>query len=194
MYVDASAAQVHIITTATRTRIVLALFEVANSKQTIIISHGNASDLGYMMPILSMISKQLQVNVVGYDYSGYGACTGTPTDRQTYIDIEDVFKWSLKRFFEPDHQFILYGQSVGSGPSCFLASHRRYANRIAGLILHSPIMSGLRVLTETRGILACFDIYPNINRMSNVRCNVYIMHGEVLCVFVASYSFYACLG
>ena len=38
---------------------------------------------------------------------------------------------------------ILYGQSVGSGPTCYLASKRM----CAGVVLHSPIMSGMRVLT-----------------------------------------------
>jgi hypothetical protein len=41
---------------------------------------------------------------------------------------------------------ILYGQSVGSGPTCYLASKRV----CAGVVLHSPIMSGMRVLTVRR--------------------------------------------
>jgi pimeloyl-ACP methyl ester carboxylesterase len=113
---------------------------------------------------------------VGYDYSGYGMCTGTPTDRQTYEDIDAVLDWCLNNI-PGKAKIVLYGQSVGSGPSCYLATSKR-RNIIAGLILHSPILSGVRVLSESRGILACFDIFPNIDRIQRVRCPVFIMHGK----------------
>jgi fermentation-respiration switch protein FrsA (DUF1100 family) len=113
---------------------------------------------------------------VGYDYSGYGACTGTATDRQAYMDIDAVFDWCVAN--TPGNvRIVLYGQSIGSGPSCYLATAKR-RNSIAGLILHSPILSGVRVLSESRGILACFDIFPNIDRIQRVRCPVFIMHGQ----------------
>ena len=39
---------------------------------------------------------------------------------------------------------------------------------ICGMVLHSPIMSGMRVLTPSRA-LACLDIYPNIDRIKKVK-------------------------
>ena len=44
------------------------------------------------------------------------------------------FSWSYSHRLVKDHakEIILYGQSVGSGPSCYLASTRP----VAGLILH----------------------------------------------------------
>ena len=48
---------------------------------------------------------------------------------------------------------------------------------MAGLCLHSPIMSGLRVITSSR-LLACFDIFPNIKQIEKVRCPVFILHGQ----------------
>ena len=49
---------------------------------------------------------------------------------------------------------------------------------IPGMILHSPILSGIRVLTASR-LLACWDIYPNIDRIKDVKCYVFIIHGIV---------------
>lgn len=49
--------------------------------------------------------------------------------------------------------------------------------KVAGLVLHSPIMSGLRVITKSR-FLACWDIYPNISRIELVRAPVFIIHGQ----------------
>ena len=47
-----------------------------------------------------------------------------------------------------------------------------------GMILHSPILSGIRVLTASR-LLSCWDIYPNIDRIRDVKCFVFIIHGIV---------------
>lgn len=127
----------------------------------------------------SLLSTYLKVNVVGYDYTGYGASMeyGTkPTEHQSYMDIETVYAYCLEKKIvaDPSIELILYGQSVGSGPSCYLAKKRP----IAGLVLHSPIMSGLRVLTDSRA-LACFDIFPNISRIRSINVPLFVIHGEV---------------
>lgn len=50
---------------------------------------------------------------------------------------------------------ILYGQSVGSGPTLHLASK---LPRLRGVVLHSAILSGLRVLCHVKFTFCC-DIY-----------------------------------
>ena len=44
---------------------------------TIIFSHGNAEDLNTCYGWMRRLSRELNVNVVGYDYTGYGLSTGT---------------------------------------------------------------------------------------------------------------------
>ena len=54
---------------------------------TIIYSHGNATDCGAMFIMYAMLALTLKVNVVGYDYTGYGSSydSGVPTtEKQTY--------------------------------------------------------------------------------------------------------------
>ena len=128
-----------------------------------------------MFPILAKMCKILQVNIIGYDYSGYGTSSGSASESQTYKDIEAVYLWAVQTLNIPPDSVILYGQSVGSGPSTYLASRIV----VGGLILHSAITSGLRVLTAKRGIFACCDIFPNIDTISRVRCPVFLIHGEV---------------
>jgi hypothetical protein len=46
-----------------------------------------------------MIALTLRVNVVGYDYTGYGASMEhgiPPTEKQTYKDIERVYDWCIE--------------------------------------------------------------------------------------------------
>ncbi|KAH0436081.1 hypothetical protein IEQ34_026488 [Dendrobium chrysotoxum] len=43
---------------------------------TLLYSHGNAADLGQLYDLLTELSVHLRVNVMGYDYSGYGQSSG----------------------------------------------------------------------------------------------------------------------
>ncbi|TQD93154.1 hypothetical protein C1H46_021247 [Malus baccata] len=43
---------------------------------TVLYSHGNAADLGQMYHIFTELSLHLGVNLMGYDYSGYGQSSG----------------------------------------------------------------------------------------------------------------------
>ncbi|KAI4346905.1 hypothetical protein L6164_007768 [Bauhinia variegata] len=61
--------------------------------------------------------------LICYDYSGYGRSTGKPTECNTYADIEGAYNSLKEQYGLKDEQLILYGQSVGSGPTLDLASH-----------------------------------------------------------------------
>lgn len=98
-----------------------------------------------------------------------------PLEGNTYTDIETVYDYTVKHVVRNNIEgnVILYGQSVGGGPSCYLASKKIH---VGGLILHSAFMSGMRVLTPSRA-LACLDIFPNITRIKKVNCPVMVIHG-----------------
>jgi pimeloyl-ACP methyl ester carboxylesterase len=74
----------------------------------------------------------------------------------------------------PSERIILFGRSIGSGPSCFLAE--KY--RVGGVILHAPLMSALRVVFSNLRWTFWFDKFPNIDRVKNFDCPVYIVHGQ----------------
>ncbi|KAI3699457.1 hypothetical protein L2E82_43791 [Cichorium intybus] len=140
---------------------------------TLLYSHGNAADLGQMFELFVELSLRLRVNLVGYDYSGYGQSTGKPSECNTYADIDAVYKCLKEKYEVKDDQLILYGQSVGSGPTIELASR---IPDLRGVVLHSPILSGLRVLYPVKRTY-WFDIYKNIEKISLVSCPVLVIHG-----------------
>ena len=123
--------------------------QLTENTKTIIYSHGNATDIGAMFPIQVILALSLQCHVVVYDYSGYGESGGVPDEHNTYNDIDAVYKYVLENVAvdKKPSNIILYGQSVGSGPCCYLASKDE---RVGGMILHSPFTSGMRVLTPSR--------------------------------------------
>lgn len=78
-----------------------------------------------------------------------------PTESNTYADIDAAYKCLKEQYGVKDDQLILYGQSVGSGPTLDLASR---VPDLRGVVLHSPILSGMRVLYPVKRTY-WFDIY-----------------------------------
>ncbi|CAL1405361.1 unnamed protein product [Linum trigynum] len=140
---------------------------------TLLYSHGNAADLGQMYELFVELSNRLRVNLMGYDYSGYGRSSGKPTEYNTYADIDAAYNCLREQYGVREEDLILYGQSVGSGPTVDLAS--RLPN-LRGVVLHSPLLSGMRVLYPVKRTY-WFDIYKNIDKIGLVKCPVLIIHG-----------------
>ncbi|KAL0003595.1 hypothetical protein SO802_011156 [Lithocarpus litseifolius] len=144
-----------------------------SASMTLLYSHGNAADLGQMFHIFTELSLHLGVNVMGYDYSGYGQSSGKPSEQDTYADIDATYKCLEESYGVKEEDIILYGQSVGSGPALELAIH---LPRLRAVILHSPILSGLRVMYPVKRTF-WFDIYKNIDKIPLVNCPVLVIHG-----------------
>lgn len=61
----------------------------------------------------------------------------------------------MEKYGAREEDIILYGQSVGSGPTLDLASRLQ---QLRAVVLHSPILSGLRVMYPVKRTY-WFDIY-----------------------------------
>ncbi len=59
---------------------------------------------------------------MGYDYTGYGHADGVPSEVDCYADIAAVFGWLMQEKNLLPRDVILYGRSLGSGPTLDLAS------------------------------------------------------------------------
>jgi pimeloyl-ACP methyl ester carboxylesterase len=63
------------------------------------------------------LSHLLAVNVCAYDYTGYGASSGLPSTANTRADITAVLGALQEHHGVAPRDVVLYGQSVGSGPT-----------------------------------------------------------------------------
>jgi dienelactone hydrolase len=133
-----------------------------------------------MMGMFHELSRVLGIEVVGVEYTGYGASAGKPSAGHTYADVEAAYDFILSQGVAPD-RIVAYGQSVGSGPIAWLASQRE----LGGIVLHSPLLSGIKVIDPMPSrccrpscVWSCFDFFPNDERVRSVKCPVLIMHGQ----------------
>ena len=113
-----------------------AFFIDRKSKVTLLFSHGNAEDIGMIYEWFQEFSLEVRVNVLAYDYEGYGKADGVPSEQTCYEDIDAAFEYLTETLHIPSEYIVLYGRSVGSGPSCYLAERlHKEQIRLGGLIL-----------------------------------------------------------
>ncbi len=93
----APRGQLHVLRLNTRKgHTINAVFhEVPRARFTLLHSHGNAVDLGEMMPFLLRLGVELGCSVFAYDYAGYGGGTGQPREAHVYADIDAA--WTCLR-------------------------------------------------------------------------------------------------
>ncbi|CAN6563976.1 hypothetical protein C1H46_028311 [Malus baccata] len=165
--------EVHLLDTKGGNKIVATFWRHPFARFTLLYSHGNAADLGQMHELFIELRAHLRVNIMSYDYSGYGASTGKPSEFNTYYDIEAVYNCLKSDYEIRQEDLIVYGQSVGSGPTLHLASQLK---KLRAVVLHSAILSGIRVLYPVK-LTFWFDIFKNIDKIRHVSCPVLVIHG-----------------
>jgi len=141
-----------------------------SAKFTLLVSHGNAEDLGDIRPWLEDFRRS-RFNVFAYDYQGYGTSQGKSTEKTAYDDENAAYDYLTLTLKTPPNRIIIFGRSVGSGPAVHLAARRP----AAALVLQSPFLSAFRVVTRVP--ILPFDKFSNYKEIGRIRCPLLIIHG-----------------
>ncbi|RTG84196.1 uncharacterized protein DC041_0000089 [Schistosoma bovis] len=112
---------------------------------TVLFSHGNAVDIGQMAGFLQSLAYRFSVNILCYDYSGYGGSSGQRLEENLYADADAVLNELRERFNVPLNRIVLYGQSIGTAPTVELAT--KYKNSLP--ICNLTIDKVSRILSPT---------------------------------------------
>lgn len=165
-----------------------------------IFSHGNATDIGSMIPWFVNLSLKLNAHVLAYDYRSYGLSKGKPTEKGIYADIKAVYEYAKDELKVPTNRIFLLGQSIGSAPTIHLAKKLgkklkkssvgyyhsvnssnncgRSILPLGGIIVQSGIASGLNALLapDYKKDIPC-DVFPNYRSIRKVPFPILILHG-----------------
>ncbi len=141
------------------------------AKRTILYSHGNASDLGDIRPVLEQLHAW-GFAVLAYDYRGYGRSDGEASENSAYADGLAAYKYLTETLGIPGEEIILYGHSLGGGVATALAEQVT----VGGLVLEGTFTSVFRVVVPFP--IFPFDKFPNQARLAQIQVPVLIIHGE----------------
>ncbi|WP_229590986.1 alpha/beta hydrolase [Pseudodesulfovibrio sediminis] len=115
---------------------------VEHPRFTLLFSHGNGGNISHRLESLR-IFHDLGLNVLIYDYSGYGQSHGEPGETATQADARAAWDWLVEnRKVSPD-SIILFGRSLGGAVATALTAElaETHATLPAGLILESTFTS-----------------------------------------------------
>jgi fermentation-respiration switch protein FrsA (DUF1100 family) len=136
----------------------------------VLFLHGNAEDLGDLLPRLEEFQRR-GFSVLAIDYRGYGTTPGRANETNVVADAAAALRHLCAVEDVEAREVILYGRSMGGGPAVVLATRER----VGALILDGAFTSAFRVVTRVP-ILPC-DRFPNVDRLPAVRCPLLIVHG-----------------
>ena len=104
------------------------------AKGVVVYYHGNADNL-IRWGHAGEFFEKYGYEVIIYDYRGYGKSTGELNESTFYSDAEAIYQYAAKHYLP--EQIVIYGRSLGSGPSSYVASR----NKVNQLILETPFSS-----------------------------------------------------
>jgi pimeloyl-ACP methyl ester carboxylesterase len=145
---------------------------------TIIYSHGNAEDLGINYMDLADKCRQFKCDVFAYEYPGYGASdeNSDATEQGCYEGADAAWEYVTEVLNVPPRNVILFGRSLGTGPTVDLAMRHSEA---CGVILQSPLTSGIRTkCCDCVALsLCCIDVFKSVDKAALLQMPTLIMHG-----------------
>jgi uncharacterized protein len=151
--------------------------KVAKDGRIIVLYHGNAGHIGGRASKVRVFLDR-GYGVFLSEYRGYGGNPGSPTEQGLYADARAGLKWLEAQGFSPA-QFVIYGESIGSGPAVQMALE--WQPKI--LILESPFTSAVEVAKNAYFWLPVDvllkDRYENIAKIRDIHASLLIVHGDM---------------
>lgn len=118
----------------------------------ILFSHGNAGTISDRLYRARWLQERFAVDVVLYDYRGYGKSTGSPNEAGTYADARAVYDHVRSKGVTPE-RLVLFGESLGCAVAVQIATEKPHA----AAMLEAPFLS---IAAMAREVFPMFPLGP----------------------------------
>jgi len=148
--------------------------------KVVIYFHGNAEDIGLAFDLLYMFGAEMQMHVLAVEYPGYGLYkTSKPDEEKMKEDADAIYDYLTQVVGIKESDIILFGRSMGSGPTSYLASRKECHS----LLLMSPYMSikdAAKSLLGWASFLSVivYERFRNVDLIAQAKCPVFFLHGQ----------------
>ena len=106
----------------------------------LLICHGNAGNLSeFDRPLHYAGLRRLGLNLLAFDYRGYGESGGVASEPGLYRDADAAYRYLRESHGVPADRIVVFGHSLGSAVAVDLASREP----IAGLIVEGGLTSAV---------------------------------------------------
>jgi fermentation-respiration switch protein FrsA (DUF1100 family) len=142
----------------------------------VLFFHGNGGNISHRLAEARVLADA-GLNVLLFDYRGYGRSTGTPGEAGTYRDARAARAALLAQPGLDGAPVLYLGESLGGAVAAELA----VAEPPAGLVLQSTFTSVREMARLHYPFVPAAlvpDAYPTLDRVARVRCPLLILHGD----------------
>jgi len=142
-----------------------------------LICHGNLGNIGFgQRPEFYAFMRDTGLNLLAFDYRGFGESTGSPDEHGLYADAQASYDYLTKTLhISPDH-IIIFGHSLGSGVAIELASKVP----AAGLVIEGAYTSVVQRAQEIYPLLPITLVvsqrFPSIDRIGSIKTPKLFLH------------------
>lgn len=161
----------------------------AGARGTVLMCHGNGGNIGDRLHPINLF-HELGLNVLIFDYRGYGESAGKPSEEGTYQDARAAWQYLTEKRNTPPDKIVVYGRSLGGAVAAYLAERITPAACAApaacavpaALILEATFTSipdmGAKIYPWLPIRLLCRYRYNSLTRLEHIHCPVLIAHSR----------------
>ena len=150
---------------------------VKGSRWSVLVCHGNAGNVSHRLDRALLMQSRLKLDVLLFDYRGYGASEGSPDEEGTYSDARAAYLWLVARGVGPE-RVLLFGESLGSAVALQLAVEVE----ARALVLESPFASIPEMARAVYPFLPLWPFvrtrYDNVAKVGRLRMPLLVLHGR----------------
>ena len=163
--------------TADNVRLAAWYVPCTGARGTVLMCHGNGGNIGDRLHPIGLF-HELGLNVLIFDYRGYGESAGSPSEAGTYQDAHAAWLYLVEKRATPPGTIVVFGRSLGGAVAAGLAE------RVApvALILEATFTSipdmGVRLYPWLPIRLLCRYRYNTLARLAQIKCPVLIAHSR----------------
>lgn len=96
------------------------------ARGSLIFCHGNAGNISHRLESIRVF-HQLGLNVLIFDYRGFGRSSGRPSEKGTYLDAVAAYEYLTRDLKIPPEEIVIFGRSLGGAVAVELARRKKAA-------------------------------------------------------------------
>ncbi len=135
-----------------------------SSRAVVLFCHGNGGNISHRLQKI-MILNRLNLDVLIFDYRGYGKSKGRPSENGLYLDAEAVYDYLLNKRKVPPRKIIGYGESLGGAVIAELALRRE----LGSIIMESSFTSVADMAKTVAPFIPGFVFKSRFDTLSKIK-------------------------
>jgi len=148
-----------------------------DAKLSLLFCHGNAGNISHRLESIALFNA-LGINVLIFDYRGYGQSTGTVSELGFYRDAEAIWRELTVQRAIPAESILIFGRSLGAA----VASQLSAKVRPGAVILESAFASVPDMAAKLYPFLPVHLLsrfqFNNIEHVKRIQSPLLVIHSE----------------